>query len=259
MLNEKENVDEILSSSSEDYLKAIYLIISEKEAVRPKDIAAELKVSNASVTVALKSLAEKGMIDYERFDAIGLTPEGRKAALQIIKRHDLLKNFFENILGVDSETADNTAHIMEHDISPLVVEKLAQFSEFIEICPRAGFKWIQGHNLNCDRSVTAKNCERCVGRISRKVKIRTARVEEGKIKTFILNTLKAGQRGKIVNIFEQGLPKKKLAAKGIVLGSIVEVEKPAPIGVGFMEVKVHGQLLLFKKEDLAKIEVELLK
>ena len=56
-------MSEELTSSLEDYLETIYLIISEKEAVRPKDIAKRLNVSNASVTGALKTLADKGMIN----------------------------------------------------------------------------------------------------------------------------------------------------------------------------------------------------
>ena len=54
-------LSEELTASLEDYLETIYLIISEKEAVRPKDIAKRLDVSNASVTGALKTLADKNL------------------------------------------------------------------------------------------------------------------------------------------------------------------------------------------------------
>ena len=69
-------LSEELTSSLEDYLETIYLIISEKEAVRPKDIAKRMNVSNASVTGALKTLANKGMINYAPYDVITLTNEG---------------------------------------------------------------------------------------------------------------------------------------------------------------------------------------
>ena len=51
----------MLSASMEDYLEAIFHIVSEKQAARAKDIAKRLKVNNSSVTGALRSLAEKGV------------------------------------------------------------------------------------------------------------------------------------------------------------------------------------------------------
>ena len=79
-------VSEELTSSLEDYLESIYLIISEKEAVRPKDIAKRLNVSNASVTGALKTLSDKGMINYAPYDVITLTDKGREAAIDVLRR-----------------------------------------------------------------------------------------------------------------------------------------------------------------------------
>ena len=109
-----------LTSSLEDYLETIYLIISEKEVVRPKDIAKRLNVSNASVTGALKTLSDKGMINYAPYDAITLTNEGRMAAMDVLRRHELLHDFFTNVLGVSKEEADKAACAMEHGISPEV-------------------------------------------------------------------------------------------------------------------------------------------
>jgi len=68
-----------LTASLEDYLEAIFQIIAEKQAVRPKDIARRLKVSNASVTGALRSLAEKKLINYAPYDVISLTTDGKTA------------------------------------------------------------------------------------------------------------------------------------------------------------------------------------
>ena len=48
-----------LSESLEDYLEAILIMTRDKNSVRPKDIADMLKVTGPSVTVALKSLAQK--------------------------------------------------------------------------------------------------------------------------------------------------------------------------------------------------------
>ena len=54
----------VLSASLEDYLKAIFRIVAVKQAARAKDISARLNVSNSSVTGALRTLADRGLINY---------------------------------------------------------------------------------------------------------------------------------------------------------------------------------------------------
>ena len=54
---------EKLSSSLEDYLEVIYNFFENKQKVRAIDISRELSVSRASVSEALKRLAEKGFIN----------------------------------------------------------------------------------------------------------------------------------------------------------------------------------------------------
>ena len=63
----------LLSASLEDYIEAIYHIISEKEVARGKDIASRLKVSGASVTEALRALSKKGLINYAPYEVITMT------------------------------------------------------------------------------------------------------------------------------------------------------------------------------------------
>ena len=70
----------LLSSNMEDYLEAIYHISSKKQAARAKDISDRLKVNKSSVTGALRSLSEKGLVNYAPYDLITLTVEvGRRS------------------------------------------------------------------------------------------------------------------------------------------------------------------------------------
>ena len=70
-----------LSSNMEDYLEAIYHISSEKQAARAKDISDRLKVNKSSVTGALRSLSEKGLVNYAPYDIITLTAVGEQVAV----------------------------------------------------------------------------------------------------------------------------------------------------------------------------------
>jgi DtxR family transcriptional regulator, Mn-dependent transcriptional regulator len=152
----------ILTASLEDYLESIFHIIEEKQVARPKDIAEQIKVSNASVTGALRVLAEKQLINYTPYNYITLTQAGRVAASDIIRRHEVLRDFFINVLAVEEKEADEAACQMEHTITRPLLERFIQFAEFVKTCPRGGEKWIAGFAYRCAHGELLENCEDCV-------------------------------------------------------------------------------------------------
>jgi len=125
----------MISARLEDYMAAIFLIVSEKQVARAKDIAFRLKVSRPSVTGALRSLSDRGLINYAPYEMITLTSKGRKLAKDVVRRHEILKSFFVEVLGVDEVEADEAACKMEHAISHTIMERLKKFMESI---PRGG-------------------------------------------------------------------------------------------------------------------------
>lgn len=132
-----------LSASLEDYIEAIYNIVAEKEMARGKDIGARLGVSGASVTEALRSLAKKGLINYAPYEAISLTDTGRKAAEDVVRRHNALKHFFVSVLAVDQDLAEQGACRVEHAAPQEIIDRIISFSRFLEIRPRDGEKLIR--------------------------------------------------------------------------------------------------------------------
>jgi len=113
-----------LSASLEDYLEAIYHIVAQKQAARAKDIVTRLGVHNSSVTQALRSLSEKGLVNYAPYDLITLTEAGEAAAAGVVARHQALRAFLVDVLGLDAKQAEHDACRLEHDISPEVLERL---------------------------------------------------------------------------------------------------------------------------------------
>jgi DtxR family Mn-dependent transcriptional regulator len=127
---------EQLSASLEDYLEAIFNIISEKGAVRAKDIAKYLGVKAGSVTVALKALARSEHINYQPYEVITLTSKGLDRAKGVIHKHEILKDFFVEILGADSKNAEERACKIEHVIGNKLSNRLLSFTEFIKKYPQ---------------------------------------------------------------------------------------------------------------------------
>lgn len=124
-----------LSASLEDYIEAIYNIVAEKQKARSKDIAANLNVSGASVTEALRSLAKKKLINYAPYEAITLTSKGRKAAEDVVHRHNALKQFFIDVLGVKHDIAEQGACRVEHTAPQEIIDQMIRFINYLETCP----------------------------------------------------------------------------------------------------------------------------
>lgn len=247
-------VDE-LSASMEDYLEAIYHIVTAKQAARAKDIAKRLEVNNSSVTGALRTLSEKGFINYAPYDVITLTPKGHKHAEDVVRRHEALMDFFTKVLCVDKSEASDAACKMEHAVSRTILDRLIRFVEFIEICPRGGEALIQGFNNHCRQDGTFVTCRDSLARCLEDLRQRQRDIEDDHLDTVPLNDLLNNQRGKIVKIKGTGGISKKLADLEITPGSIVEVMK-INTESGACAIKVRGYRLSLSTEEAAKILVE---
>ena len=129
-----------LSESLEDYLETILELQTIKTVARSKDIAEKLNIKRGSVTGMLKKLAANKLINYEPYGYVTLTPEGRKIAVEIERRHIFLKDFFHRILKVDEKTADRAACQIEHAMDKQMFRKFKAFVTKIDACPHNDIK-----------------------------------------------------------------------------------------------------------------------
>lgn len=108
-----------LTPAHEDYLEAIVELeeAQERSEIRSVDIATMLEVSKASVNKALQTLRDAGYVEQERYGRITLTESGRAYGEEIWSRHKILRGFLTEELGVDPETANREACMMEHAVS----------------------------------------------------------------------------------------------------------------------------------------------
>ncbi len=245
-----------LSSIMEDYLEAIYHISSEKQAARAKDISDRLKVNKSSVTGALRSLSEKGLVNYAPYDLITLTVEGEQVAKEVVRRHETLKDFFMKILLLDEVEAEDASCKIEHAISNKIIDRVISFVEFMEICPRGGREWLKGFRRHCENGDTSTHCANSISMCLDDLKKREEQIRSTTKETVLLKEMDAGQRGKIIKIKADSGINKILSDIGVSSGNIVEVEGLAhhdeKIGI-----KVRGYHLFLREEDAANISVEL--
>ncbi|MGI6168209.1 MAG: metal-dependent transcriptional regulator [Christensenellales bacterium] len=106
-----------LTFTMENYLEAIYELSEDGGGARVSDIAKRLDVTKASTSIAMTALSEKGLIVNEKYGEIYLTEEGRKRAEATSRKHQIILEFFADILQIPLETADQDACSIEHVIS----------------------------------------------------------------------------------------------------------------------------------------------
>jgi DtxR family Mn-dependent transcriptional regulator len=102
------------SEHVEDYLKNIFKIESSEGKVGTTALSRKLRIAPASVSEMVKKLAEEGIVTYTPYRGVRLTKEGRKRALQIIRRHRLWEAFLVEVLKFDWEEIDEEADRLEH-------------------------------------------------------------------------------------------------------------------------------------------------
>lgn len=116
-----------LSVAEENYIKSIYKLQEGDETVSTNALAYELDTKPASVTDMAKKLKEKKLIEYEKYQGILLSPEGRKAALQIVRRHRLWECFLVDKLAFSWEEVHELAEELEHVRSEKLTNRLSEF------------------------------------------------------------------------------------------------------------------------------------
>jgi DtxR family Mn-dependent transcriptional regulator len=118
-----------ISNSLEDYLEAILILSEKNDSVRITDLAMAMEITKPSATEAVKSLVEFGLLKHEKYGPVELTTLGKKQAVEVRRRHRILKQFLIEILGVPSLIAEKDACLMEHAVSFDTIERLIQFLE----------------------------------------------------------------------------------------------------------------------------------
>lgn len=118
-----------LSRSVEDYLKVIYSLSAEGDAVSTSAIAESLEVQPASVTGMVKRLAESGLLEHQPYRGVALTEAGAREALRILRRHRILETYLSERLGFSWEEVHREAERLEHAASDALIDRMAQALE----------------------------------------------------------------------------------------------------------------------------------
>jgi DtxR family transcriptional regulator, Mn-dependent transcriptional regulator len=118
------------SSTVENYLKAIFLgTAGLKEGEAPTllpmgQLASALGVAPGTATTMVKTLAESGLVRYEPYAGVALTPAGEKLAASVVRRHRLIELFLVRVLGFGWDEVHEEAEHLEHVVSDRLIARI---------------------------------------------------------------------------------------------------------------------------------------
>lgn len=113
------------TTSIEDYAKTIYGLAEWEGAdVTASALAKTLGVSNPSVSLMIRKMADQGLVDHKPYAPVRLTEKGRRLALAMVRRHRLIETWLVRDLGYSWAEVHDEAERLEHSVSETFIQRL---------------------------------------------------------------------------------------------------------------------------------------
>ena len=123
------------STSEENYLKTIFHLQTKEDNVSTNELAEKLRTKPASITDMMKKLKTRKLVNYQPYQGFRLTPEGKKVALSIVRRHRLWEYFLAEKLKFNWDEVHEVAEQLEHVSSKKLIDKLDEYLAFPKFDP----------------------------------------------------------------------------------------------------------------------------
>jgi len=197
------------SASMEEYLENIYRLQERDGSARTKELAARMQVSLGTITNTVEMLESRGFIRHEPYKGVKLTEEGRRIALNVIRRHRLAERLITDVLCMNWDKAHEAACKLEHGLDNEIIKPLEKALGHPKTCPH-------GNPIPTKRGG----------------------IIEGESKPLVeLNPQEHGTVAKIIDEKRDLL--KHLRSIGLILGVSVKVKEVLPVD-GSVIVEVAG-------------------
>ena len=149
----------MISKASEEYLKTMYILKQQNGNIRVTDIANKMNCTKPSVNKAIYNLRDEGLLNYESYGTIELTEKGENLAKKILEAYDIVYLFLKDVLGLESEEAEQEAEKIKLAITDETINKLAKYVH----------KVLGLSNLNCNYDINQEKCRCCVKRTRKEI------------------------------------------------------------------------------------------
>ena len=128
-------MDPTVTKSERETLKAIYRLTRDRAEAQTGALADHLGVAPGTVTMTVKRLAERGLVDHRPYHGVVLSDAGRRLAVACIRRHRIVERFLADMLGYAWNEADRLAGTFEHELPQEVEDRIFVALDRPEACP----------------------------------------------------------------------------------------------------------------------------
>ncbi|HVM55476.1 MAG TPA: metal-dependent transcriptional regulator [Acidimicrobiales bacterium] len=128
-------MDATVTKSERETLKAIYRLTRDRPEAQTGALAEQLGVAPGTVTMTVKRLAERDLVDHRPYHGVELTGTGRRLAIACIRRHRIVERFLADMLGYAWNEADRLAGSFEHELPQEVEDRIYRALDRPETCP----------------------------------------------------------------------------------------------------------------------------
>ncbi len=125
-----------ITSTQEDYLRAIYLLQKENNGVaRVSQLVEKMGLSKSTIAQRLQDLKDKGWVVHKKYGPVKLSETGKKIADNLTYKHRVVEIFLNEVLGLPKDEVHDEAHRLEHALSSKVILKMADYIGDPTHCP----------------------------------------------------------------------------------------------------------------------------
>ena len=143
--------DVMISKSTEEYLKTIYILKNNNEDVSVTNIASIMHCSKPSVTKQLNILNSTGMIEYHAYGSISLTESGESVAKKVLASYDILYLFLKDVIKIDKDISKVDAEKIKSVISDETLNGIVKYV----------YKTLGLDISNCNYNIKNEKCREC--------------------------------------------------------------------------------------------------
>lgn len=116
-----------ITSTKEDYIRAIYILNKSARDTGVTHIAERLKLSKSTVSERVKELVRDGLVVAAPYAQVELTTKGATIGKKLTYKHRLIEVFLHETLKVPKDQVHAEAERLEHAFSDDVIKRLDAF------------------------------------------------------------------------------------------------------------------------------------
>ncbi len=141
----------MISKTTEEYLKTIYVLKKQNNIIRVTDIAKKMNCSKPSVTKQLNILSNNSLINYKSYGDIELTLEGETLAKKVLADDDIVYILLHDLIGVSEKSAKENSIKIKNVIDSDVLSKISNYI----------YEELELNKLNCNFDIRNESCRIC--------------------------------------------------------------------------------------------------